>query len=84
MTSVNAANFRRDAGEYLNRAIRLDEVIRVDTDDGNAVILNGETYRNIMETLYLTGHPRTAREVLDGMRTDWDEGEIYDPSEAWE
>lgn len=82
MTSTNVADFRQNPMAFLEQAMR-GQVVSIAMEKGSAIVLNGEEYRNIMETLRLSAHPRTAREVLEGMGENWDEGERYDPEKAW-
>ena len=45
--------------------------------------INKEENRDILETVSIMNHPRTAEEILDAMKEDWKTGEIYQPEEKW-
>ena len=76
MTNVNASNFRKDMFNYLDQVIRYNEPVNIVTKDGEAVLLNGEEYRGILETLYIESIPGLKNEILaaseeEGVEVDW-------------
>lgn len=83
MTNINATNLRKNLFEYLNQAVMYNDVISVNTKNGNAVIMSEEDYRGIMETLYLTSIPGMKESILEGAKEPVDECEKYDPAEEW-
>lgn len=83
MTNTNATNFRSNIFDYLNQAVVYNDVINVNTKNGNAIILSEEDYRGMQETIYLLSHGKTADEILSAMKEDRNKGEVYDPTEEW-
>ena len=83
MTNTNATNFRQNAFNYLNQAVLYNDIINVNTKNGNAIILSEEDYKGIMETLYLLSHSKTATEILSAMKENKEDGTVYDPAEEW-
>ena len=83
MTNINATNLRKNLFEYLNQAIVHNDVININTKNGNAVILSEEDYTGLMETLYLLSNKKTAEEIIVGIEEPIEEGTVYDPSEDW-
>lgn len=69
MTNTNITNLREHLFEYINQAVEYNDVINVNTKNGNAVILSEEDYNALMETLYLSASPRTKQEIVEGLRT---------------
>ena len=67
MTNTNITNFRNNVFEYINQAIEFNDVINVNTKNGNAIIISEEDYNGIMETLYLSGNPQVKADILEGM-----------------
>ena len=53
MTNTNATNFRQNLFEYLNQAILYNDVVNVNTKNGNAVDISEEEYNGLLESLYL-------------------------------
>ena len=83
MTNVNATNFRKNMFEYLSSAILHNNVVNVNTKDGNAIVLSEEDYTGIIETLNLLSNKRTADEIFASMAEPIDEGEEYNKDEEW-
>ncbi len=69
MTNTNITNFRQNVFDYINQAIEYNDIINVNTKNGNAVIMSEEEYNGIMETLYLSSEPRVKNEILAGKDT---------------
>lgn len=68
MTNTNITNFRKNVFEYINQAVEYNDVINVNTKNGNAVIISEEDYRGLMETVYLLNSPKTRDDILKGMQ----------------
>ncbi len=68
MTHTNITNFRKNVFEYINQAIEFNDVINVNTKNGNAVIMSEEEYNGLMETLYLTSIPGMKEELVSAMQ----------------
>lgn len=83
MTNTNATNFRQNLFEYLNQAILHNDVININTKNGNAIVLSEEDYSGLLETLYLMQSKRTYAEIVTAMNEPEEEGTEYDPSEEW-
>ena len=67
MTNTNATNFRQNMFAYLNQAIEFNDVITVNTKNGNAVVMSEEDYNGLMETLYLNSIPGLKEKIQEGM-----------------
>lgn len=83
MTNTNATNFRKNMFEYLSSAILHNNVININTKDGNAVVMSEEDYTGLLETLYLLSNKKTADEIAQGLREPVSEGTEYSPDEEW-
>lgn len=73
MTNTNITNFRNNIFEYINQAIEFNDVINVNTKNGNAVLLSEDDYNGIMETLYLSSDPQVKADILEGAQTSLSE-----------
>ena len=69
MTNISITNFKNNLSDYLKAAIDFDDVITVNTENGNAVILSEEEYSGLMETLYLQSIPEMKERLIDGLNT---------------
>lgn len=67
MTNVNITNLRKNLFDYINQAIEYNDVINVNTREGNAVIISEEEYNSMMETLYLTSVPGVKERLEEGL-----------------
>ena len=83
MTNTNATNFRQNLFDYLNQVAIYNDVINVNTKNGNVVVLSEEDYSGMTETLYLMSHPKTAQEILAAMDEPIEECTEYIEGEEW-
>lgn len=83
MTNTNATNFRKNMFEYLNQAVLYNDVININTKNGNAVVMSEEDYSGLLETLYLMSHPKTSKEILDAKNEPLETCVEYDEGEEW-
>ena len=83
MTSTNATNFRQNVFEYLNQAITNNDIINVNTKNGNAILISEDEYNSMLETLYLKSIPGMVESILEGKKEPLDECEKYNPKENW-
>lgn len=67
MTNINATNLRKNLFDYLNSAVEFNDVINVNTKNGNAVIISAEEYNGMMESLYLTSVPGMKERLQEGL-----------------
>ena len=83
MTHTNISNFQKYLQEYLNQAVVHNDVIHINTEDGNAVVMNAEDYAGLVETLRLLSNEKTAKEILVSMKEPLQDGTVYRPDEEW-
>ena len=57
MSNTNVTNLRKNLFEYLNSAVEFNDIINVNTKNGNAIILSEQEYNGLLETLYLCSIP---------------------------
>ncbi len=73
MTNINITNLRRNLFEYINQAVEFNDIINVNTKNGNAVIISEDDYNGLMETLYISSNSATKQEIMRGMATPIEE-----------
>ena len=73
MLATDITNFTKDVSDYVNQAVRFNEIVSVATDEGGAVLMGMEDYNALMETVYLFSHPGTARDIQEGLDTEWED-----------
>ncbi len=69
MTNTNITNFRNNVFDYINQAIEFNDIINVNTKNGNAIIISEEDYNGLMETLLLSSDPQVKADILEGLNT---------------
>ena len=69
MINTNITNFRKEIFGLLEQTIKYNELINVNTKDGNAVIISEEDYNGLMETLYLSSIPGMKEKIVEGLKT---------------
>lgn len=73
MTNTNATQFRKKLFDYLNQAVLFNDVVNINTKNGNAVVISEEEYNGLLETLSLLSVPKTRDELLAGLHTPLDD-----------
>ena len=73
MTNTNITNLRKNLFEYINQAIEYNDVVNVNTKNGNAIIMSEEEYNGLMETLHLSSIPGMVKSIQDGLKEQVDE-----------
>lgn len=63
MTNTNITNLRKNLFEYVNQAVEFNDVVNVNTKNGNAVIISEEEYNSLMETLHISVVPGLVDEI---------------------
>lgn len=79
MMITNLVEFRRNLSVFLEKASKDAEVIGVDWEGGDVVVMSGEAYRGLLETIRLTRIPGMKEKLLDGMQTPIEECDDF----AW-
>ena len=52
MTNIDITNFEKNIHQTLDQAINANDIIKVSTPNGSAIILAEEDYTNLIETFY--------------------------------
>ena len=69
MTNVNISNFRENLYHYVKNTVKHNDVININTKDGNAIVLSEEDYNGLIETLYLNGSKKTIDDIKEAENT---------------
>ena len=67
MASVNATNARKNLYRLIQDVNENHEPVVITGKSGEAVLLSGDDWRAIQETIYLTSIPGMAQSIRDGM-----------------
>lgn len=66
MLYTNATALRKNCFGILKETVLFNEVVNVNTKDGNAVILSEEDYRGLLATLEICSDPQLKEKILAG------------------
>ena len=83
MTITNATNLRKRLYETLDKTIKYNDVVTVNTKNGNAVLLSEEEYNGLMETVYLSSQKNVVKEIKKAAKESLSKGKKYTKGEKW-
>lgn len=72
MQTMNISNFRKDLYNAVDNAIKF-EPIRVNTKNGNAIVMSEEEYLGWKETVHLCSIPGMTESIIEGSNTALEE-----------
>ena len=78
MINTNMVHFSQNISDYLEQAILHQDIINVNTENGQAVLLSEEEFNGLMETLYLLGVPGMKERLLEGLHTPLEECDEFE------
>ena len=68
MHTINISNLRKDLYKTVENVLNF-EPVRVNTKNGNAILMSEEEYRNLEETVYLCSIPKMKESILEASNT---------------
>lgn len=71
MYNTNVTQAMANLYNLVNMAIEDNEVININTKNGNAILMSEDDYRALIETLYLSSNPTMKKLLLDGKKCPW-------------
>ena len=78
MTAITVAVFSKNAEQYVEHAVRHQDVVRVTTDAGNAILVSEEEYRGMLETMRLMNAEGMPERVAEARRTPIEESDAFE------
>jgi len=73
MYNTNVTQARTNLYNLVNMAIDNNEIININTKNGNAVIISEDDYNSLIETLYLSSNPNIKNSIIEGLNTPIEE-----------
>lgn len=73
MYNTNVTNARANLYNLVNMAIDNNEIININTKNGNAVLISEADYNSLIETLYLSSDPEYKKSLIVGKNTPLEE-----------
>ncbi|HOJ45357.1 MAG TPA: type II toxin-antitoxin system Phd/YefM family antitoxin [Bacilli bacterium] len=73
MTNTNITNARAELFKLVASCIKYNDVININTKEGNVIMISEEDYNSLIESLYLAGIPGMYESIVEGANTSLDE-----------
>lgn len=77
MTNTNITNFRKNLFDYANACLKYNDIVNINTKDGNIVMLSEEEYNGLMETLYLSSITGVKEDIIKGLNATKEDCEEF-------
>ncbi len=68
MITANTSTFRKKLYTTLEQVVKYNQIAKINTKDGDAVIISADDYKNIMETMYISSHPQLKADLLEAKK----------------
>ena len=65
MITLDASNFRENFYPILEQVAKYNQVVTINTKDGDVVLISADDYKNLMETMYLSSMPSVRKDLLE-------------------
>lgn len=69
MMNTNITNARSELYKLAASCIKYNNIININTKDGNVIMMSEEDYNNLIESLYLAGIPGVYESIEEGVNT---------------
>ena len=66
MMNTNITNARAELYKLASSCIKYNNVININTKEGNVIMMSEEDYNSLMESLYLAGIPGMYESIVEG------------------
>lgn len=73
MQNTNITQARSDLFKLASSCIRFNNVVNINTKEGNVIMLSEEDYNSLLETIYLAGIPGMIESIIEGVETPVEE-----------
>lgn len=73
MTNTNITNARAELFKLAASCIKYNDVININTKEGNVIMISEEDYNSLIESLYLAGIPGMYESIVEGANTSLNE-----------
>ena len=73
MQNTNITTARAELFKLASSCIKYNNVININTKEGNVIMLSEEDYNSLIESLYLAGIPGMYKSIIEGVNTPVEE-----------
>ena len=82
MVKISATKARSEFFDLLKKSIRGHELVRINTREGDAILISEEDYESLLETIELMSTPGLAKSIAEA-RKEIERGETYSLDEVF-
>ena len=75
MQNTNITAARADLYKLASSCLKYNNVVNINTKEGNVIMLSEEDYNSLIESLYLAGIPGMYESIVEGVNTPIEECE---------
>ncbi len=75
MMNTNITKARAELYKLASSCIKYNNVININTKEGNVIMMSEEDYNSLMESLYLAGIPGMYESIVEGANTNLEDCE---------
>ena len=69
MLNTNITNARSELYKLASSCIKYNNIVNINTKEGNVILISEEDYNNLVESLYLAGIPGIYESIEEGVKT---------------
>ena len=69
MLNINITNARSELYKLASSCIKYNNIVNINTKEGNVILMSEEDYNNLVESLYLAGIPGIYESIEEGVKT---------------
>ena len=69
MLNINITNARSELYKLASGCIKYNNIVNINTKEGNVILMSEEDYNNLVESLYLAGIPGIYESIEEGVKT---------------
>ncbi len=69
MYNTNATSFRKDLFNLLEKTVKYNEILNINTKEGNAIVMSEEEYDGLLATAEIMSNPRLYKKIIGGLNT---------------
>lgn len=73
MINIDIANARAELYKLASNCIKHNNIININTKEGNVIMMNEKYYNSIIESLYLSTIPKMYKSIVDGVNIKLEE-----------
>ena len=83
MLAINVSALQESLASSVDKVVESNEIIKICTNKGNAIIISEEDYNALLETIALQSDPRVIKKIKDGEKENVSTMNSYYLNKKW-